>query len=82
MDSLVDYIRSNNQSDGINRSNVDNKDEVLTNMSKLIFAARYNLSLLNRETLDEAINNAEIDKEEAIESIKVIKKINNQIEKI
>jgi hypothetical protein len=28
MDSLIDYIRSNNQSDGINRTNVDNKDAV------------------------------------------------------
>ena len=28
MDALIDYIRDNNQSDGINRSNVDNKDAV------------------------------------------------------
>lgn len=28
MDSLIDYIRNNNQSDGINRTNVDNRDAV------------------------------------------------------
>lgn len=58
-----------------------NKDEILSNMSKLIYTANYNLSSLNDENLVNAIDRTEIEKDEALAGAKVIKKINSRLQK-